>query len=65
MRPQLSGHRKDLQAEANAHRRILEALRSGDREAARETTKDHFRGSHSWILAAKKNVAIPHRESSL
>ncbi len=55
VRPQLGvGVADDPVTNVAHHRRIVERVRAGDPDGARQAMVDHFRGTHAWIQGARK-----------
>lgn len=49
VRPQLASGISDPAADVAHHRTVLERVRAGDSDGARQAMRDHFRATHLWI----------------
>ncbi len=49
VRPQLASGISDAETDARHHRLILDRIRAGDQDGARQAMVDHFRVTHLWI----------------
>lgn len=49
VRPQLASGLSDPATDVGYHRTIVECIRAGDVDGARDAMTEHFRGTHTWL----------------